>query len=111
MPRVFSPVSGLCCKSGSLGLSSIIRRDDLAAATATQCGPCPEPDRLLDESNRTVAKQDVGPARVQGVHLVGIANGAVGRVDDRGGLIDRRPAIGPDVTARPVPVRVGELAI
>src|SRR5262245_51791696 len=95
-----------------------VGRDDLADAPATQGGPGREADRGLGETDRAVTHERVRPAGVEGIHLVGVADGAVRRVDDLRVLPDRRPAVGPDVTpgvvvvdARPPGAGTRELVI
>ena len=78
------------CVRGSVGVGT----DHLPVAPAAHGRPGQQVDRLLDEPDRAVAHQHIGPAGVQRVHLVGVAERAVGRMDDDRVLVERRAAVG-----------------
>src|SRR6266852_5912936 len=77
----------------------LIVTDHFAPVAARQSRPCGKRNGLIDESYRAVTEEDVGPSGMQGIHLVGVAQRAIGRMNNLGDLIDGGPAMGPDVAA------------
>ena len=70
------------CRGVRRGGSIAVGADDFAAAAGTQCQPCREVDRVLDEADAAVAHGDVDAAWVPTV-----------------GVAEVRPPAGADATA------------